>query len=439
VTASTFLLRGGHVLSLDPGVGDVAAGDVLVRDGVIVEIGKALEVPGDVPDVPVIDAAGTVVMPGMIDTHVHLWQTAIAGAAADIWGNEYRDRVLPMRGRYTPEDVYAATYAGALAELASGVTTVLDFAHCLAGDEHVAASIQAVRDAAVGAFHGHSLADVGGGDHPTRLRRAERTSELIRSTAELDGMVLGLSDFHPDAADRPAVEIDLARSLGVPMTFHSDAAGDVEGLAARGLLGADQLVVHGNLLTAEEIALLADAGAALVVTPEVEIALGKPMFTVGDATRVGCTMTLGLCMPSLAGYGLIPQARLVLQFQRWLDGYAERQAGRLPLRRRDRIPVLSPRAAVEAVTSNAARALGMEATIGTLAPGKRADIVVIDTPWLLEDGEDLVSPVLQAGTGSIRTVFVKGTPRFHRGEHVGVDMDLVAGRLRRARRAVYRV
>jgi cytosine/adenosine deaminase-related metal-dependent hydrolase len=434
VTASTFILRGGHVLSLDPEVGDVAAGDVLVRDGVIAEIGQVVEVSAEVP---VIDAAGTIVMPGMIDTHVHLWQTAIAGAAGDIWGSEYRDRVLPMRGRYRPEDVYAATHAGALAELANGVTTVLDFAHCLAGDEHVDASIQGVRDAGVGAFHGHSLADVGGGDHLTRLRRAERAGEQIRSAGDIDGMVLGLSDFHPDERDRPAVEIDLARSLGVPMTFHSDGAGDVEMLAARGLLGADQLVVHGNLLTAGELALLAEAGATLVVTPEVEIALGKPMFTVGDATRAGCTMTLGLCMPSLAGYGLIPQARLALQFQRWLDGLAERQAGRLPLRRRDRVPVLSPRAAVEAVTSNAARALGREAVIGTLAPGKRADIVVIDAPWLLQEGEDLVSPVLQSGSGSIRTVYVKGTPKFHRGEHLGVDMDLVAGRLRRARRAVY--
>ena len=128
------LIRGGQVLSMDPAVGDHPGGDVLIADGVITYVGPAR---ADTGDAEVVDATGMVVMPGLVDTHRHVWQSAFAQIAADWTLNEYFGgligRLSPL---FTPADVRDGTHFGALDALDGGVTTLFDWAHIMNTPEH---------------------------------------------------------------------------------------------------------------------------------------------------------------------------------------------------------------------------------------------------------------------------------------------------------------
>ena len=138
------LLVGCDVLVGDPGEGRVQRGDLLIEDGRIAAIGD------EAVDAERIDAAGTLVIPGFVDTHRHVWQTAIRGICAD-W--TLLDYFLGVRvnssGVFTPEDVYVGNYAGALEALDAGVTCLLDFSHCLNSPEHADEAVRGLRETGI--------------------------------------------------------------------------------------------------------------------------------------------------------------------------------------------------------------------------------------------------------------------------------------------------
>jgi 5-methylthioadenosine/S-adenosylhomocysteine deaminase len=137
------LLSGGIVVSMDPAVGDLDRGDVLIQDGVIAGVAGRI----DAPDAEVIDATNRIVLPGFVDTHRHTWQTAFRGVGADWTFAEYLAAIHGrLRPSYRPEDVYVGNLAGRLEALNSGVTTMLDWFHCAQSPEHADAAVAALRD-----------------------------------------------------------------------------------------------------------------------------------------------------------------------------------------------------------------------------------------------------------------------------------------------------
>src|SRR5216684_4508671 len=140
--ARTLIRDASWVLSMDPAVGDLANCDVLIEDGIIAAIGPSLAAD----DAEVIDGTDRIVLPGFIDTHRHLWQTALRNLAADWTLSQYLVGVLgTMAPAYHPEDVYAGNLLGALEALDHGITTILDWSHCALGSpEHVDAAISAL-------------------------------------------------------------------------------------------------------------------------------------------------------------------------------------------------------------------------------------------------------------------------------------------------------
>ena len=136
------LIKGGHVVTVDPYLGDLAAGDVLVADGAITAVGKDLK-PATA-EAEVIDAVGRLVVPGMVDTHRHVWQGAIGGYTPQITGVRYGPAVLTgISLQHTPEDVYAGTLWGALQALDAGITTIADWAHNNQSPAHADADLHA--------------------------------------------------------------------------------------------------------------------------------------------------------------------------------------------------------------------------------------------------------------------------------------------------------
>jgi 5-methylthioadenosine/S-adenosylhomocysteine deaminase len=148
------VFRNGFVVSMDPDIGEIPNGEVLVEDGVIVDVGPDL----GVSDAEEIDATGMIVMPGFVDTHRHTWQTPVRGVLPSCTLDEYFAAMLGnLGGQYRPEDVRVANYGGALEALNGGVTTLLDWSHISNTPEHSDAAIQGLKDAGIRAVYAHGI------------------------------------------------------------------------------------------------------------------------------------------------------------------------------------------------------------------------------------------------------------------------------------------
>ncbi|HET8811175.1 MAG TPA: amidohydrolase family protein, partial [Gaiella sp.] len=154
MSSQRLFIRNGFVVSMDPEVGEIPNGDVLVEDGVIVEIGRGLEV-GDAEEV---DASGMIVMPGFVDTHRHTWQTPVRGVLPSCTLDHYFAVMLgSVGGHYRPEDVHIGDYAGSLEALNGGVTTLLDWSHISNTPDHSDAAIQGLQEAGIRAVYANGM------------------------------------------------------------------------------------------------------------------------------------------------------------------------------------------------------------------------------------------------------------------------------------------
>src|SRR4051794_27734440 len=159
MSSQRLLIRNGFVVSMDPDVGDLPNGDVLVEDGKIAEIGRNLEAS----EVEEIDASGMIVMPGFVDTHRHTWQTPVRGVLPCCTLDHYFAVMLgSVGGHYRPEDVRIGNYAGALEALNGGVTTLLDWSHINNTPDHSDAAVQGLKDAGIRAIYAHGVPTGGG-------------------------------------------------------------------------------------------------------------------------------------------------------------------------------------------------------------------------------------------------------------------------------------
>jgi 5-methylthioadenosine/S-adenosylhomocysteine deaminase len=212
------LLTGGTVISMDPVVGDLDHGDVLLQDGVIVKVAERI----DAPDAEVIDAAGRIVLPGFVDTHRHTWQTAFRGVGADWTFAQYLVAVHgTLKPHYRPEDVYLGNLLGRLEALHSGVTTMLDWFHCAQSPEHADAAVAALRDAP-----GRSVFCYGAGWGTVDSIDAE--VRRVRSGLSGDGLVtmaLGLRGPELTPMDTVAEELKLAADLSLRTSMHIESGG----------------------------------------------------------------------------------------------------------------------------------------------------------------------------------------------------------------------
>jgi cytosine/adenosine deaminase-related metal-dependent hydrolase len=174
------LISGGHVVTLDPAIGDLAEGDVLIRDGTIAAVGAGLGARA--PRARVLDARGRLVLPGLVDTHRHVWQGALGGHTGQVSLSGYSSAVIAgLAPHYTPDDIYAGTLWGALQALNAGITTIADWSHNLATPRHADANVRALHDSGIrGVFlyggpgpDGLAFFGVPAPSHPGDARRAQ--------------------------------------------------------------------------------------------------------------------------------------------------------------------------------------------------------------------------------------------------------------------------
>ncbi|GAB1331534.1 amidohydrolase family protein [Streptomyces sennicomposti] len=402
------LVRGGRVVTMDGTLGDLAAGEVLIQGDTIVAVRERTRATAD----EVIDATGGIVLPGLIDTHIHLWQTVLRGMASGLWTGEYFERVLPHRPRFRPEDVYAGGLAGGLELLSNGVTTAVDFCDCVGSPRHADAAVAGMATSGVRGLHAYSVR----ANAPGAFAAPEdRLTDAARLCAEIPGrgkgrigLMVAISDIGTVDIETTVREVAHARALGLGITMHANTPGQVTALHRAALLGEDLLLVHCNVVTDEELDLMASTGTTMSVTPGLELAFGSPFTMLGRALRRGVRVTWGCDIPSFTNADLLAQMRLAYHVQGCLDGLRERAEGRSG-RRRPGVPTLTPSDVLRAATIDAARAIGLGDRIGSLTPGKQADLVILRESAFGASLSDAAAAVLlQSGAQDIDTVMVGG-------------------------------
>jgi 5-methylthioadenosine/S-adenosylhomocysteine deaminase len=421
------LIKGGTVISVDPAIGELTPGDVLVEDGRIAAVAPAL---GAVADAAIIDASDRLVLPGLIDTHRHTWQALFRNIGSDWTLAHYLTGLHgTISGLYRPEDTYAGNLLGTLEALESGITTLLDWCHNLNTPEHTDAALDALLESgarvvfAHGGGHRHwqPVSDL---DHPAedvrRLRRGRLASDEARVT-------LALAPRGNQFATMDVTERDwaLARALGIRISCHfGDGAWGlgrpIAALNARGLLGPTMTFVHCNTLADDELAMMADAGCSASVSPDIELQMGHGWPATGRLLAAGIRPSLSIDVCSSNGGHLFGTMRAAIGTERGFDNEEARRQGRASVETMQ----LTCRDVLEFATIEGARACGMERRIGSLTPGKRADIILVRTDAL--SMTPLNNPIGQfvynAHPGLVDTILVDG--KIVKRDGVLVDVDL---------------
>jgi cytosine/adenosine deaminase-related metal-dependent hydrolase len=426
------LLRGGHVLTMDPEFGDIYGGDVLIEDDRIAAVGPSV----DAGDAEIVDASGCIVIPGFVDSHRHTWETVIRGIAPDVSLAGYFDVVLDqLAPAYRPEDVYAGNYLGALEAIDAGVTTVLDWSHINNTPEHSDEAIRGLRDSRLRAVYCYgnpntSLADwwyTSTRKSPDDIRRVR--DQYFSSDDGLLTLAMGMRG--PGFCTEEVVRHDweLAREVGAPISVHvgmGPYAGRfamVSQLNDMGLLGPDTTYIHCNYLSDEEFKLIADTGGKVSIAPTVEMIMGHGTPPTAQALRHGLRPSLSIDVVTTVPGDMFTQMRFLFAQDRLLSHEAAFAAGN------EVDPqLLSSREVLEFATIEGARVCGLDDRTGSLTLGKQADVVVLrcDHSNTYPIVDPVSTVVLQADTRNVETVFVAG-------EALKRDGQLVGGDLRRAR------
>ncbi|HWD02877.1 MAG TPA: amidohydrolase family protein [Amycolatopsis sp.] len=424
------LVRNGSIVSMDPTVGDLV-GDLLIEDGVIGAVGPDLQV--DEADMEVVDASDHVVIPGFIDTHRHMYQNLLRGLGSDWSLIQYCVAMFGTLGpNFTATDMYLANKLAALDALDAGVTGVFDWSHNQLTPEHTDALIEGIAATGIRAQFGY------GG---SMEQYAECLAEPFRSTthtnaAEVrrlrdrfpsdDGLItLGLAARGPELSVMEVVKADwaLARELNIRINSHL-GQGVFPGrpalmpLLQAGLLGDDLTLGHCNLLEDEEMKVMADHGVTATVTPEDESNMGHGFPPILRLMKAGVVPNIGVDTCVGVGGDQFTAMRFALGVPRAQANAAQLDAGENPWDLE-----LSARDVLEMATIAGARALGQADRIGSLAPGKQADLVLINaadvsmTPLL----DPVAAVVHHASRSTVTDVFVAGNRVKKDGRLVGVD------------------
>ena len=439
MAASKLLIQGACVLTMDPALGDLAQGDVLIEGERIRAVGPRLDAPADAMR---IDCSGMILIPGLIDSHTHMWQGPLKGLGAGHWGMaDYQAHVFPLREKFTALDMHDACFAAGVEMLDYGTTTVLDFCHNTMTPQHAEQAIAAHRKTGQRVVFSYGMLGTMktlAADHSWRLAQVRELASGMAAASPLVTLGLALGSLEYSGMDLVKAEIAVGRELGLPLTFHQNPPGQIRALHAEGQLGGDLLPVHANLATDDELDMLAAVGAGISFTVEGEFGGGRSMNIVGRAHRAGVTPSLGVDIPSRVSLDLFNQMRLTFHVLRAQEAATERATGRWPLARRPGTPHAQPRHMLEYATVNAARHVGLGDQLGRIAPGLLADLVLLRTgPYGMSLGDPAAHVALQACAADVDTVIVNGELRKRGGHMLQVARADAAAAVQRVRQRVF--
>src|SRR5262245_16232395 len=421
--ADKTLIRGGIVLTQDPQLGELPKADVLVDGDKIAAIGQDLSADG----AQVIDAEGDIVIPGFVDTHRHTWETSIRTSAPDYTLGAYFAAILDKFGpNYRAEDVYAANQWGAIECLNAGITTLVDWSHIMNSPEHADAAVKGLQDTGIRSvfafgFPNTSIQtwwcgeDWGGSTETIRGDEAKRIRTQYLSSD--DGLItMALATRGPNFC-RPDVvkfEWELAKELGINITVHvamdrfGYTKGQLTALRDMDLLYPNTTYVHGSHLTDEEWGLVRDSGGNVSLAPQIELQMGHGWAPAQKAESMGIPVGLSSDVATTASADQFTQMHAVFASERgrrhqasWdenLDGLTATP------------DLITSRQALRWATLDGAKVAGIADRTGSITPGKKADLVIIDGSAV--NVAPIIDPVAAvvcaADISNVETVMIDG-------------------------------
>jgi cytosine/adenosine deaminase-related metal-dependent hydrolase len=417
------LIRGGFVLSQDPEIGEIPGGDVLIEGDKIVQVGRGLSADG----AQVIDAAGDMVIPGFVDSHRHTWETSIRTCAPDYTLGAYFGSILDQFApKYRPDDVYAANQWGALECINAGITTLVDWSHIMNTPDHADAAIKGLKDTGIRSvfafgFPNTSLQvwwfglDWGGsveridGECARRIRKQVLSDDKALITMAL--ATRGTNFCKPDVV---RYEWELAKELGINITVHvamdrfGYTKGQLTGLRDMDLLYPNTTYIHASHLTDEEWGLVRDSGGNVSLAPQIELQMGHGWAPAQKADKLGIPVGLSSDVATTAPSDQFTQMHAIFASERGLrhqQSWDEGLDGNVPTD-----DLINVRQVLRWATLDGAKVAGIADRTGSLTPGKKADVVIIDgsavnvAPVI----DPVAAVVLAADISNVKTVYVDG-------------------------------
>ena len=424
--SDSILIKGGRVVTMD-GNDSIVRGDLLIRDGRIASVGRESATSVD----EVIDANGCAVLPGFVQTHVHLCQTLFRGAADDLSLIDWlKKRVWPMEAAHTPGSIRASARLG-IAELIKGGTTC---ALTMETVRHTEDVLRVVEESGFRATVGKCMMDRGD-DVPRELY--EETHESVQESLRLIDKWHGRANgrirccFAPRFAISCTRELlgevsQLARERGVMIHTHAaenkneceivereTGMGNVAYLDSLGILGAHVMLAHCIHLDDEEMGMLARTRTNVAHCPSSNLKLGSGIARVAEMLARGISVSLG-------ADGAACNNRL--------DMFTEMRTAALLQKAMHGPEVLPAARALRMATIEGARALGLDQHIGSIEAGKRADVIVVDLAQSHSSPQlDHVASALvySAGSSDVRATIIDGRVSMRDGELLTLDESSV--------------
>jgi 5-methylthioadenosine/S-adenosylhomocysteine deaminase len=417
------VIRGAHVLSMDPEVGDLVDGDVHVRNGRIVAVGKRLRAAGER-----IDGSGMIVMPGLIDTHWHLWTSLYRSMSSADAATSYFALNIKNGVRCLPEDLYHGARLGLVDALNTGITTVHDWSHNLRSPAHADQNLRAHAEIGLrgrfsyGTPQGYPATEV------ADLHDIARVKREWFDSGRLPLMHLGLAGRPPGLVEEDVFrpEYDFVRGLGLPVSYHVNstraqgALAMIDRMRQQDMLGPQTQLIHALYTTAAEREAVRTSGASISISPWSEMLIGYGVSPVKQLVDSG--VLLNLSIDTLPLTGTADMWSVVRLATALLRGEAEQELA------------VSTRRMLQTATIDAARGLGIADVTGSLTPGKRADLIMVRADDVstapLTNAANLLA--LAAGAENVDTVLVDGQVLKRHGRLTRVDPDRVVRATTRA-------
>ena len=415
------VFRNAMVLTMD-GSGVINGGEVLVIGDTIAAVGHNLPVPEGAIE---IDAQGGILMPGMVDTHRHMWQTALRGLGADWTLSQYFVFYYLTWGKiFRPEDIAAGNLLSAVEALDSGVTTTVDWSHGLQTVEHGEAALDALRSSP-GRFvlaYGNLL-----GAPWEWANSADFRSFVKRNFSARDDMLsLQLAfDVTADPAFPEKAAFEAARELGLRVTTHAGVWGATNDDSIRlmwenGFMTPEVTYVHAATLTEDSYQRIAASGGSVSVSTESEQSAGQGYPPTWQLRKHGIEISLSMDTSVWWSADLFSAMRATLSADRSREHLEAHSRGDTVVHNQLRAEEVAHWA-----TIGGARAIGLDDQIGSITAGKKADLVLIkndDSPAMYPLLHPYGSLVFQAGRGDVHTVIVNGRIVKHDHKLIGIDL-----------------
>ena len=417
------LFRGGTVITVDAADTVIEGGDVLVVDGRIAEVGTGLEAPDGCR---VIDASGGIVMPGMIDTHRHMWQTAMRGYGADWSLTQYFVFYYLNHGSiWRPQDIYAGNLLSAVESLDAGVTTTVDWSHGLQTVDHAEAAASWADSWGVQVVLAYGNIQ----DQPANWVPSQPVRDFLeRNRASKDSLLQVQLAFDvtgdPEFPEKPAFEA--ARELGMPVTTHAGVWGatnddSIRLMSEHGFMTEDVTYVHAATLEHDSYHRIAASGAHISVSTESEQNAGQGYPPTWQIRKHQIPVSLSMDTSVWWSADSFASMRATMSADRSREHMAAHKDEETVVHHQLRASDV-----VRWATMGGAENLDLDSLVGSIERGKQADVVLIKN-----DRDPAMFPILhphghvvfQAGRGDVHTVMVDGRIVKHEHELVGIDLQ----------------